>query len=275
MFPTGNSALLRYGVGQFHTGLTRDDAACLKYLYQREHMKFETNVILATRGGGAWGSPTNAGSNLVNGVRYGVNRIQYKRLNFDSLIGEVFQPITNTYSEQVITNGVEKTQYVRRTVSLPDVIFIAADLASWTTETYTFALNSAGMGSVQLQYSGSASPPSLISGFWAFAQTASIVGTDAPGPGIWQPLRVFVLDNAGPINYNPNGFFVGETDAIPTYRWGSFGAGTNVIVYPDGAAVGELEAQIFDSANGGSAWGPPGYVPTDQAVQPGDPTTGG
>ena len=63
------------------------------------------------------------------GLYQGIGRVQFVRADFDSLIGQFFQPITNEYTMVTVTNSQPITQYIQRVVTAPDFEFSAADLA--------------------------------------------------------------------------------------------------------------------------------------------------
>ena len=60
----------------------------------------------------------------------GVEKIQFVRADFDSLLGQFFQPITNNYSMVEVTNSQAVPQSLQRIVTQPDFVFSAADLAA-------------------------------------------------------------------------------------------------------------------------------------------------
>ncbi len=64
----------------------------------------------------------------TTGLYEGVERIQFIHADFDSLIGQTFSPITNTYTMTVITNSQAVKQTFRRVVTQPDFVFATADL---------------------------------------------------------------------------------------------------------------------------------------------------
>lgn len=268
----------RFSVGQFYTGLTRDDAGGLKYIYRKLNQNFEAAVLGATGGSGPWGPPPGTNGvnpNFINtALRYGVEKLSFVRCNFDSLFGELFQPITNHYQELVITNGTQIRQYVDRVVYLPDFIFVAADLASYTATTVATALGNATSNSFTVSFTGRTGGPGAAFTWLQPVKNPNSV-TTAAGPGTYAPITLITLNNSGPLLYNVRGFFIAETNAIAVYNWGSFSTSTNIFVYPDGASVEDMERMVLQSGTGGTVWGPPGYVPTGQGVLPGDTGGGG
>src|SRR5207244_4323287 len=61
-------------------------------------------------------------------LRQGIEHVQFVRRDFDSLLGQFYNPITNFYTLNVITNNTLHKQRVRRFVRAPDMLFSAADL---------------------------------------------------------------------------------------------------------------------------------------------------
>jgi hypothetical protein len=142
------STLLAPGV--FFIGLSHDDVGGLRYLYDTNNIVTEN--LLPTVAGGApvsgsfpWAPyfvQTNAfvqGSNftfrpnvngtnlIVQGLRPGVSKLHFKRVNFDSLIGSTFVTITNLYTDTTISNARPVIQPVQRLIRQPDILFVAAD----------------------------------------------------------------------------------------------------------------------------------------------------
>ncbi|HKI72739.1 MAG TPA: hypothetical protein VKA81_10205 [Verrucomicrobiae bacterium] len=141
-----------FSIGSYFTGLTRDDVGAIKYAYRVDNKNFEaalpgsTNAgFTAIIGGGGGGSPwaippgtNNVNTNVVGGVsatglidpalRFGVDKINLIRGEYDSILGEFFTPITNVYDETIVVGGVPRTQRVLRIVTTPDLLFAARDL---------------------------------------------------------------------------------------------------------------------------------------------------
>ena len=139
------------GAGNYYIGLSHDDVGGLRYLYNANRIVTEQLLADVTGGiaGRGVGSPwrgflgitnaailtnglvlTNAsGTNLIRtGLRPGINKFKFKRANFDSLIGTFFQPVTNQYTDTVISNSRPVLQVVRRVITLPDILFSCEDL---------------------------------------------------------------------------------------------------------------------------------------------------
>src|SRR6202034_2438902 len=62
----------------------------------------------------------------------GIQKIQFVRADFDSLLGRLFQPITSDYTMTTVTNSRTQMQRFQRVVTAPDILLSALDLASPT-----------------------------------------------------------------------------------------------------------------------------------------------
>ncbi len=59
-------------------------------------------------------------------LRQGIDKFTFVRANYDSLVGRFFQPITNIYSQILVTNGLPFTNWFMRVVTAPDFLYSAA-----------------------------------------------------------------------------------------------------------------------------------------------------
>jgi hypothetical protein len=120
--------------GGFYLGITRDDMGGLAYLYNKNRFIWEglDGDSIAGAFGSTWEPvtiETNAtGSNSFGGLLGGVEKIQYVKVAYDSLLGTNFNPIIYHYTIPMVTNGTLGVVHVTRTVSSPDILFTAADL---------------------------------------------------------------------------------------------------------------------------------------------------
>jgi hypothetical protein len=133
--------------GRFFTGLTHDDVGGLRWLYRTNRLaveNLETNVVagIPRRGSSSPWAPFFASTNLFaigtnfifntnivrQGLRPGINKLTFQRVNFDSLLGNLFVPITNRYTDTYFSNGVPVIQPVERVVQFPDLVFSAGRL---------------------------------------------------------------------------------------------------------------------------------------------------
>jgi hypothetical protein len=220
--------------GQFVRGLTRDDAGGLRFLLNPRNVVTEdllTNVFVNPL---AFRSPwtpiigtnflTNApgltnivGTNILAtnvlrvALRGGVDKIQFRRVNFDSLIGQGFVSLTNTYTDTFITNAQVSSREVQRLIVQPDILFLAQDL-----------------GVVQ-------GVPTIFSRTTTAGwQNNNLLNGNANqgGPGVITPqVQLTFTDNAPYFLRLAPGEFGSDLD-VP-FAWGSFDGSANTpIVYP-------------------------------------------
>ena len=156
-------------------------------------------------------------------LRQGLDKINFVRRDFDSILGTFWSPITNVYQLTAITNGTPFQQTFRRVVSQPDILIEAKD-----------------------QIGGPANPAWILT-FDNLNFNSTAVSSDGAGPGtIEPPITLVYGKGGGPIFWNTGGFFQREATAQPFYQWGSFdGSTNNPIVYPDGTSLADLESQVY------------------------------
>jgi len=232
----GSQIFLENNSGRVYTGLTHDDVGGLRWLYHPKNMaveNLETNVAFGT---GLVGrnspwipifSVTNAagGTNiLVNtnllvseGLRGGINKLQFQRVNYDSLLGRTFVPITNRFMDRFITNGTVTVQPVQRVINRPDIIFTAERLG----------LNNGFF-------------PNLLrrtdTSNWQNNDAINGIDTEVDGgPGVIQGPVVIAFTDQLPffLNSNFGGANPSETNQVRSVVWGSFNESTvEPTIYP-------------------------------------------
>jgi len=139
--------------GQFFSGLTFDDVGGLRYLLHTNNVVVESLLPDITGGAPATGttSPwtpflgsTNfffIGTNFffntnlfgtnnlrIQGLRPGINKIRFQRVNYDSLLSRTLNTVTNRFLDTTISNSRPVIQPVERRINQPDILFLAADL---------------------------------------------------------------------------------------------------------------------------------------------------
>ena len=62
-------------------------------------------------------------------LRQGIEKMHFFRQDFDSLLGQAWTPVTNTYHITMVTNSVPIVQTFYRVATRPDILFTAIDLA--------------------------------------------------------------------------------------------------------------------------------------------------
>lgn len=173
--------------------------------------------------------PCTLVSNAV-GLYQGIERVQFVRRDFDSLLGQFWTPITNRYTMVLITNNQLVVQGFERVVTTPDFVFTAGDLAD----------AGGGNGGIGFNDTVSRTPMNFVQ------DPASVVSN--AGPGIINSPTVFEFNKVGPIYWNSQefSFIPNEQSGIPLLIWASFDGTTNApVVYPNGTSIANLESQIF------------------------------
>lgn len=147
-------------------------------------------------------------------LRQGIEKVTFIRRDYDSLLGRFFLPITNDYKMTAITGNRPVEQHFRRILNGPDILVQAGDLDILV---YARTIN--------------------------FNSTNTLGGL--AGPGSIEPFSLLTLAKTGPvrIHIGPGS----EDTAIATnFVWGSFDASTNdIIVYPKGSSLMDLEEMII------------------------------
>lgn len=237
------------GAGVFFTGLTHDDIGGLRYLYSTNALYVESLLANITGGrpitGGAGGSPwggflnftnlffgntnaifstnvfgTNATNLVVTGLRPGIGKVVFQRVEFDSLIGQTFTPITNRYTETIVTNGRPVIQPLQRAIFEPDFVFSAGRLG--------LAQNLIPFLVERTTTDG-----------WQNNDALNGIDTEVDGgPGVINgPVQITFTDQL-PYFLNTTPFFLTGGSAVRSFIWGSFDGTTNqVVVYPQSGQV--------------------------------------
>jgi len=122
----------------------------------------------------------------------------------------------------VVTNNQAVQQTFQRVVTAPDYLFDAADISPGpTANPVTVQYNNAitfGIGSVP---AGQAGPGTIV-------------------PGV-----TFVLNKVGTIYINQAPDFIDGPIYQRDYLWGSFDSSTNIVAYPDGTSIANIEAEVL------------------------------
>ncbi|HUA67803.1 MAG TPA: Ig domain-containing protein [Candidatus Saccharimonadales bacterium] len=177
--------------------------------------------------------PVICGANpSTPGLYEGIEHVQFVKADYDSLIGQYFQPITNDYTMTYVdqTNGQIAIQHFQRVVTGPDILFSAVDYGDAT------------IGTRNLNFDQGNVPAGLA------------------GPGVINPPTTITFNKVGPIYFNgplelylTNGFLgLGELTQTPGYpslgllTWASFDASTNPpVIYPDGTSIQNFENEVL------------------------------
>jgi len=153
-------------------------------------------------------------------LREGIEKVHFFRQDFDSLLGQVWTPVTNIYHLTAVTNNTPVVQTLQRVITRPDILISAADL--------------------------SPGPNTPLNGTVVFSRSTPGFSPNT-GPGIINPLITFIFNRVGPNFGNTGGFFLAtDINHSSRFTWGSFDGTTNdPILYPNTASLSNLENQVF------------------------------
>jgi len=250
-FDTSDDRMVRAisPTGRYFTGLTRDDAGGLRYLYHPANRNYEGAPAGSFRGtpsstgGGGGGSAlespwTVAGTSgqvgttavgtaattpttlqLVNlAVRAGVDKVRFVKVNTDPVLRQNARQAAVTYPEVVSSNGVVIRQVVSRLLTRPDILISARDL---------------GVANY-VPFIGAQNLPT-------FVNTGATLDANFEGPGNVEPQSGYTFSKVGVYSLNTGN--TDEQDGQPGSLWGSFDGSTNApVLYPIGSKLADLEA---------------------------------
>jgi hypothetical protein len=239
LYPTAADFSLH--MGEFYTGLTRDDVGGLRYLLSTNNINFE-NLLPGVSGMGA-----NANSTVDAAWRPGVDKITFVPQPVDPLSGN-FLACTNPFTDSYFTNGVLTQQQVARVSARPDILFSVGDLGFHTS-----------------------SPLVNRTGTTNWINNAGFNGNpNGAGPGVIQPGITITFDKAGRTVEHLSGepdedvFDLGSA-------WGSFAALDTPVIYPV-AKTGSSQFTVrmwlvFDQSYRHFEWTPTSLVGAQYAFQ--------
>ncbi len=181
------------------------------------------------------------GTTTGPGLREGIEKMRFVRADYDSLLGQFFQPITNTFTTVLVTNKQALNQTFQRVVTMPDFIFSAGDITTGPNDgqpnpaVYTFQRN------------------------LNFDQTTALLGL--AGPGLITPSTTIAFNKVGPVYYNYTGLMDGTPYFTETpgndgndfyyfyyFIWASYDGTTNdPVVYPNGTSIQNLANEVITS----------------------------
>jgi hypothetical protein len=168
------------------------------------------------------------------GLYEGIEQLQFVRANFDSLLGQFFQPVTNLYTMTLITNSQTVVQHFQRVVTQPDILLSAND------EPLTGALPF----------------------YTAFGRNVTFnqgnILPNLAGPGTITTPSTFTYNKAGNLYENGSMTSYGTTTntSLPYLKeldqvtlgviWATFDDSTNdPVVYPNGTSIQNLVNQML------------------------------
>lgn len=156
-------------------------------------------------------------------LRRGIGRAVFVRANYDSILGQTFEPITNYYSMVKIDNNSQQVrEYYQRVVTTPDFLFQARDLTVPNPPNFPYG-------------------PDYLYPIPVFDTSA--IKTGLAGPGAIVPGNLAMVFNKTEndlfLNYSlaeesfSTNQFLNQTTQIRLAAWGSFDGTTNYpVIYP-------------------------------------------
>jgi hypothetical protein len=188
-----------------------------------------TNVTTGggtTTGGGVTTAPTN--NFISTALRGGVEKVNFVRVDFDSLLGQFIAPVLDSFSDKFITNNASFNQTLQRIVTAPDILFTAGDLVTG-------------------DQGGPAFPLLARSAGWQ--NNATLNNRLAPGdagPGTIQPSITITFGTFGPSFISSWPSPLSESSSFQRVAWGSFDGTTNEpVVYPNGTSIEDIERLLL------------------------------
>jgi hypothetical protein len=173
-------------------------------------------------------------------VLEGTEKLNFFRIDYDSLVSSTFAPFTNTWTLTAVSNNRPFAQTYNRVVTRPDILFTAQDIQTGPTgltgvfisrrSRPNFVVSVIQTNNSQLGGPGTISYnfPSLING------TNLTITLDKTGPIFSVSAPAFQIP-IGPGNTN-----------LPDFQWASFDGSTNApVVYPVNTDYQNLVNNIF------------------------------
>lgn len=200
------------------------------YAYSQYSVSYFTNYIYVVYPVECTLTASNAA-----GLYQGIENVKFVRANYDSLIGQFFQPITNTYTMGYVANSKVASRKFTRVVTAPDFLLTAQDLAT-VNNNYPVV-------------------PSLSRSI-SFNQGNVLTGL--AGPGTIETPTIITYNKVGSVfengslafNFLSTNEFLSEFTQVSRLTWASFDSSTNEpVLYPNGTSIGNLENQILVSVS--------------------------
>lgn len=260
LIATTSGTVSGLGSGQYYPGLTRDDIGGLRFLYGTNNMVNEllmtSNAAMSfivggqvANGNSPWQpflSNTNVfigqtntlfltnsqGTNLiVQGIRPGINKFKFQKVDYDSLIGTTLIPVTNSYTDTVITNGRPLIQPVQRINLQPDILFLVGDLGLFLNVPREFVRSTTA----------------------GWQNNAAINARSTMwGPGVIQPQVQMFFSDLLPYFQNSTTGFLQDQSLAGSVVWSSFDGTTNApAIYPNYLGITLHDLEIFATTPSG------------------------
>jgi hypothetical protein len=171
-------------------------------------------------------------TNATTGLLRGIGGMRFVRADYDSLLGQYWQPVTNDYTMTLITNSKASTLYLRRVATQPDILFSAVDMFPNTVVTWELSFNEDNV------LPGLAGPGTIN-----FPATITF---DKAGPGVFN--ANFDVMNGDPYFTQTPSQQILNTNSFYSqyYVWANFDGTTNdPVVFPNGTTLEDLQNHIL------------------------------
>ncbi len=179
--------------------------------------------------------PVNCGQTAnATGLYRGMDKIKFVRVNYDSLLGQVIQPFTNSFNLVAFTNNQDRVEHFDRVVATPDIVIDAADLATGAADHPVF---------------GTVIDETTIP-VWNQAN----IQPGLAGPGTINPTTTLTFSKAGNLYedgslaqiFGTTNAFLGEYKMYQLLAYASFDGTTNdPVVYPNGSSIQNLQNELL------------------------------
>ena len=188
-------------------------------------------------------------------LREGINKMQFVRHDYDSLLNRFWEPVTNTFTAVAITNNATYPETISRVVTAPDIVVSAADLDSGPAATPA-ANASAAITAITFDTNGVVS--------------SLLVPAYGPGTVALQPQGAttlsLVFDKVGPLSFNFGPIDIDQSTSTSDFLWATFDGTTNFpVIYPPGTLVTNLLNYVVLQTSPAPPL-PQGYVGAPYAV---------
>jgi len=179
----------------------------------------------------------------VPALRRGIERVEFIRANYDSLVGQFFQPLTNYYTMTRITNSQPVTEYYQRVVTTPDFLIRAEDLVGGASTIPVVGSVARNLTFDQSTVQGGLAGPGTIIGPTTFTYNKAGDVYDNGSRTLYGLTTNAFLD---PLGGNTQGSAFGLNDNLSVFLWASFDGSTNTpVLYPNGTSLTDLANELI------------------------------
>lgn len=179
-----------------------------------------TNAVVVTQG-------TTGLPRVVDALRPGVGKYKFVQIGYDSILGASTTPYLVTWLDRYVTNRTTRVQAVARRVTVPDVLFGAADLGVVDYIPITYSVTADGF----INNSG-------------LNRVGGVQNDDLAGPGVITSGKQITFSKLG--RYYINTEETTQAEGFLFNGWGSFDGSTNApVIYPNGTSLKAIEKLVL------------------------------